>query len=239
VGKAAKGIFAAAAFALAGPSFAAAPDKTPERCRPLLSLDLTVMENACRGILARDPRSCSIEGHGNSCLSLYWQLIESKVLITAPSDPQGAARLCLAMMNQDKELKRHRGIDGRAYCEILVRDADDARARTAALMALLKMPVNDAQGRAMLAAETERQRGVMGLAGPETYRLEKEWEERQDYLAARAYRAAYAEKDPRRCADSGLCRALMGEKDACRIYADCARPRTGDAPVSPPGGGGS
>jgi hypothetical protein len=189
----------------------------------LLSLDLVVMQEACRGVLSRDPQACSIPGHGNSCLSLYWQLIESEVLISAPSNPEGAERICLDMMARDKQLKRHRDMDGRAYCGIVVRFAHDPRERTVRLMALLKMSTDGASGRAALAAEVERQRGVMGLAGPETFRLEKEWEERQDYLAAIGYRAAFAEKNPLLCGDSALCRALMGEKDACRVYADCGQ----------------
>ena len=211
------------------------------RCRASFSIDAMLKDSAnasgfgvdyarnlamyqvCRGILAGSPAACGDAmgaSGGRSCQTAYWHAIESKVLITAATDPIGANRTCLLMRTEDDDARRDH-VDPRAFCEVEVHEAGDVRAWASKMAPLFGMRSDSDKMRAQEIVQRVR----MGLIEPKFCQDQKDWLEQQSCAAARGYRTAYAHKTPSLCGKSGLCLALMGRRDGCGIYAD----RLGDA----------
>jgi hypothetical protein len=183
----------------------------------------SVLNRSCQAIVSGDARACGSSpksGAPDDCRALYWDMISSKVLITAAADPAGARRLCLDMRAKDENNLRH-PVDANAFCDVYLRYAADAHERLLKLAPLFHISADSDKSRAMLAAREVKERLYMGVEDPGRCAAGKnDWLDQEICRTAHGYRTSYANHDPSLCGRSGLCRALMGQGGgSCDYYA--------------------
>jgi hypothetical protein len=184
------------------------------------SPDRNVLYGACRAVALGNEAACFVSAQGDAkqqsgCKGFFWNLIQSKVLITAANEPARALRTCLDMRIHQNKLQTKK-VDPAIFCRDYVRYAGDARERAASLWSLLR----DSPTQAMDASVVDEELAAMGSADLRTCQSQDDWASRLICTTARSYRAAYARKDAKLCGDSALCRALMEQGEGvCYVYA--------------------
>ncbi len=167
----------------------------------------------------------SLGGLATGCRDLYWESVQSKILITAASDPAGAQRRCVEMESRTDEPILPVNSDAKSYCEAYLSSAGDPKQRAATMLRLWAQSGIDPSlhGRVEGGEALYQGLGTAEGCAKESTTSVKAHPSREGCNLARLFRAAYAKKDPRLCGeseDAGLCRAQLGLKDACDEYGD-------------------
>lgn len=166
---------------------------------------------ACHALLLGDRGSCFDRNPEiPDCKDLFDRLLQTKVVVTAATDPAGAKRLCTTILDMPP-----------GSCEIMAAGAADAHE-----LATKLAPLYAKYAKWTTANIEEAVRQIMGLAQVDSCRAfnKGSWPHALACTTARAYRMAAAKRDPSLCGDSGLCLALMGRRmESCERYSDSIR----------------